>query len=506
MIQELKAGQVSLFYADGFLRKLNISGTEILRMIYFAVRDADWGTWEPVFLEENITAGEDYFSISYRAQYLNNDGPFFEWLVRIAGAKDNTITFEINGKAHQAFETNRAGFCILHPIAGVAGEPVRITHASGAPTTYRFPETIAPDQPFVDISAMEWKTAGCQLSLQFNGDIFETEDQRNWGDASYKTYCTPLYLPLPKKLQPGDTVRQQVRFTAKQGATESKPATDTPPKANFTFATGICAEPENRLLPDVCVTKLRQLPLVHYRVEVMPSQPSWKKAFAIQCENARNLGLPLELVAVLSDDYTLEMAALLQQTAAQKIAVKYLLLLSRDAMVTQAEVADRILIWKNKWPETAFGIGTNYNFTEFNRNHLATEQADFVSFSFHPQVHASDDWTIMENAETLLYQVRSAWKMYGKPVHISPVLLKARFNPYAADPGKIAIPAESQIDSRLHTDFMKKWTEAVRQALSQSGVAAVSFLHTSGPLGIVDWNGASYPVFEEIKKPVVSSQ
>ena len=29
------------------------------------------------------------------------------------------------------------------------------------------------------------------------GDVFEMEDQRNWTDASFKTYCTPLRQPFP---------------------------------------------------------------------------------------------------------------------------------------------------------------------------------------------------------------------------------------------------------------------------------------------------------------------
>ena len=34
----------------------------------------------------------------------------------------------------------------------------------------------------------------------FNGETFEMEDQRNWTDASFKTYCTPLSLPYPIKI------------------------------------------------------------------------------------------------------------------------------------------------------------------------------------------------------------------------------------------------------------------------------------------------------------------
>ena len=36
------------------------------------------------------------------------------------------------------------------------------------------------------------------------GDTFEMEDQRNWTDASYKTYVRPLALPWPYTLRAGE--------------------------------------------------------------------------------------------------------------------------------------------------------------------------------------------------------------------------------------------------------------------------------------------------------------
>ena len=36
------------------------------------------------------------------------------------------------------------------------------------------------------------------------------EDQRNWTDASYKTYCRPLQIPFTYRIARGQTVRQQI--------------------------------------------------------------------------------------------------------------------------------------------------------------------------------------------------------------------------------------------------------------------------------------------------------
>ena len=45
-------------------------------------------------------------------------------------------------------------------------------------------------------------------SIGFVGEVFEIEDQRNWTDASYKTYCRPLARPFPYRIEPGETVEQ----------------------------------------------------------------------------------------------------------------------------------------------------------------------------------------------------------------------------------------------------------------------------------------------------------
>src|SRR5699024_4733859 len=46
---------------------------------------------------------------------------------------------------------------------------------------------------------------------------FEMEDQRNWSDASYKTYSRPLELPFPYQLRAGERVHQRVRVHVRDG-------------------------------------------------------------------------------------------------------------------------------------------------------------------------------------------------------------------------------------------------------------------------------------------------
>ena len=47
------------------------------------------------------------------------------------------------------------------------------------------------------------------------GDTFEMEDHRNWTDANFKTYCTPLAKPYPVRVESGTTIQQTVTVTLK---------------------------------------------------------------------------------------------------------------------------------------------------------------------------------------------------------------------------------------------------------------------------------------------------
>ena len=67
--------------------------------------------------------------------------------------------------------------------------------------------------PFQDIRALSHEvTPGTWVTCTMEGDTFEMEDQRNWSDASYKTYVRPLARPWPYTLPKGEKVPQAVRL------------------------------------------------------------------------------------------------------------------------------------------------------------------------------------------------------------------------------------------------------------------------------------------------------
>jgi hypothetical protein len=67
------------------------------------------------------------------------------------------------------------------------------------------PRLVAPHQPFLDIAGHpppRW-APGASRRCASRATSSETEDQRNWSDASFKTYSTPLAIPFPAEVAPG---------------------------------------------------------------------------------------------------------------------------------------------------------------------------------------------------------------------------------------------------------------------------------------------------------------
>ena len=215
----LRAGPLELEYENGDLRYIRLGEHMILLRVYVAIRDRNWGTVLPVLSNVEMDIGEDAFRISYDVENKEGDIDFF-WRGEITGEADGTIRFVMDGEARSTFWRSRIGFCVLHPME-LAGAPCRVEHVDGSHDDVQFPTTIAPQLvvdgeikpviPFNEMAAMTYPIAeGVEAEVRFEGDIFEMEDQRNWTDASYKTYCTPLRLPFPVEIEAGTRIRQGV--------------------------------------------------------------------------------------------------------------------------------------------------------------------------------------------------------------------------------------------------------------------------------------------------------
>jgi hypothetical protein len=350
---------------------------------------------------------------------------------------------------------------------------------------------------FFEVQAIDWQVGTGVFRLQLEGAVFETEDQRNWGDTSFKTYSTPIALPFPRLIEANSQIHQRVVFEVLQTiqtslSDEGKSIEKQP------FEIGICAAAKSFEITSTATERLKALSLDHYRVEVNFSD-GWHSLFDQQVNLATQLEIPLDLVFFLDDDYAPALNQFLSYIEYKHLVVKYLTLFSKHAWATTPVLIDAIEVFRTHFPTAKIGVGTNFNFTELNRDRLEPKSADFVCFSFHPQEHASDNLTLMENTETMKYQVASALAAFRRPVRIAPVSLLKRNNPYATEASAKVVPYEHQIDARQQTTFLMNWTNAVLNSLAPSGVQSITLYQTVGDLGIMDTVGNPYPVYDCFK-------
>ena len=187
--QLVRAGPFSAVLEGADLRYIAIGDDVVILRLYAAVRDQSWGTIAPAFTQYELTQDERSFALTFEAEHVSGgeQGVDFVWHGSITGASDGTITCALDGVARSPFRRNRIGWCVLHPME-LAGQAVTF-RGGDQDVRSEFPTLISPHQPFLDIEEMIHGTpGGHEIRIAFAGDVFETEDQRNWTDASYKTY------------------------------------------------------------------------------------------------------------------------------------------------------------------------------------------------------------------------------------------------------------------------------------------------------------------------------
>lgn len=430
----LQAGEWALEFRDGDLWHIRAAGAEAVERIYFALRDENWGT-VPFRMEElQHGAGPEGFRISFRALH-DSGGIRFQWRAEIEGSAGGTIRYTAAGEALGAFRKNRIGLCVHHPLS-CKGRQIHVTHSDGRSGSAAFPTLISPHQPVMDIRSMRYAVAqGREIQMDFSGDIWEMEDQRNWSDANFKTYPTPLSLPFPAEVKPGARVEQSVSIRLLYSGAER-------PVPVGLVLDEISPEPRN-------VERLHRLKIAHLRLEG-PSRLA---------ESAR-WNLPVELALEVGDEPDRQLSLL--DTSAAPVA--RVIVYRKGEPVPAPHWIEKV---RMRLPNIPVLPGANGHFAELNRNR-SSDFSQGVAFGLCPQVHAFDDESIMANLashESMIETVRSV--AGGAPVILSPV----RFAPQGAG------------DARAGTAFGAAWTRGALANFSRLGVAAVTLHSVKTVLG-----------------------
>lgn len=481
-----------LEYKDAAVRWIKSGNVEIVRMICPVVRDHNWGTLEAEILKEKIDQFENGFGIEVLVKYQKFD-IHFESVVKIIG-RENELSFEMNGIANSSFRTCRIGICLLHPIKECSGKPCYVFHTDSASETIIFPGKIDPRQPMKDIKGMKWNPSEeIQAQLDFAGDIFEMEDQRNWTDGSFKTYSRPIELPFPYLLQKEEKVFQKIDLCLYSDTPSSEDENDTVFKIdkNKKFKLpriGTCISSRNAKLTENEAGILKELSFDHLRHEVTFINENWKTHLQKAVYESKLLDCPLFLVFYFSNNFEQDIKHLKQFFSDKEYNLKDILIVGGDHLPDDnlfQKVFDRLeAIFKN----AAIGTGTNAYFAELNRHRPQKSKAEFISFTICPQIHAFDDDSLVENLEAQKYVIESAIaKFPSKPIYVSPVTLKQRFNIVATTEylSKDTDELPAQVDLRQNSIFAAQWLLGSLKFLSQSGADLVTYFESVGRCGFI---------------------
>ncbi|HMJ70512.1 MAG TPA: hypothetical protein VK508_16520 [Cyclobacteriaceae bacterium] len=499
--QLIRFGNLSLLYEEGFIRYIKYGNFEILRMVYFALRDSNWTTATLVRSDEKVSVTPDGFDISYVATNKAGGKDVLRWNVAITGNKQGDIEFSVEGKVLGMYNRNRAGICVLHPIRETMNKTVKVTRPDGSVYESKFPQTINPHQPFLDITRMNWQLEGYAWAvLEFEGDTFETEDQRNWSDTSFKTYSTPLTTPYPVMLKPGDLINQKVKL--KLVGIEGLPTATTKfievtiDESRRTVFPSIGAEfPGMDLSSHKDVGLLTDLGFEHIRIEVNFGSDSWKDRLRAGLTEAQSISANPFVFLVFGNEAIKDWDQFVKQLDSNQ--VKRITKLAVSPIDRKANV-DELLATilpkaRSVFPHAAIGAGFRSYFTDLNRNRFDCSGIDFVTYPVTPTAHAKDSLTMIENLPAQEDAVRSAAMFAkGKKIYVGPVSLRPPFNPDAtSEVQKVDDVLPSRYDVRQETALAAGWAMASIKYVAEGGAESITLFESHGMagyfLGDDDW-------------------
>jgi len=520
----LRAGPLAALWQEGDLRGIRLGEVELLRRVYVSVRDENWDTIPASMTNVSTDLREDSFVISYDAKNSSRRLEL-QWHATITGEPDGTITLTMSGQATRDFSYCRIGFCLLHPLAEYCGQPYRGNGPDG-PVSGNLPTLIAPQRyeeglyfplfPSVSNLTVSLKS-GIEVGFAFEGDPFEMEDQRNWTDGSFKTYCTPLSLGYPFQARTGQAFEQRVKLTVERHPAKAAIG-DTqvqlrlcPPLKRPLPRIGLSVASHEEDLSSHDAQLLGRLHLDHLRADLHLGKDAIDRQLARAERECGLLNCGLELALFLTDDADQRLRSLASRFPLA-VPVSRILVFHENEPVTSArwiKMAREALA--ARLPQVPIGGGTNLYFADLNRLRPDVAGLDTVAFSINPQVHAFDERSLVENLEGQADTVATARTFCGnRPVIVSPVTLKPRFNPDAVGPEPAPLPGElpSAVDPRQMSLFAAAWTLGSFKQLAEAGANSLTYYETTGWRGIMEtgrgcplpnafrsWPGMVFPVY-----------
>lgn len=496
--REVRLGALAFRLEGGNLRSLCWKGTEAVRGLSAPIRDESRGTLSETDATEEVHETADRFLL--RRRFRAAEGAL-EGELAIDADAEGRVEARVTLRALRDIHVNRAGFCLLHPLQGVAGEPLLVTHADGREEEAAFPAAISPSQPVVDIHRLRHRVGSVDVEIAFEGETFEMEDQRNWADASFKTYCRPLSLPRPYGIGAGETVTQGVIVTLRDAAGRSVAAAAAPPSGVPMPEVLLAAEP-GWLAPGM------PFPAAGLLLRLRAGEEAGEATLEEVTATLSGGGL-LDLEVVLPEGVEPGEAldAMGRRLALRGLHPRHVIALPetflRSYQPTDARPGEPgpeacAVAARRAFPEARIGWGMLTLFTELNRHPGAGDVGDYVTHGSSAIVHAADDASVLETLEALPQVFADARTIAGaRALRLGLVSIGMRSNPYGAglagNPG-LGRRTMTDRDPRQRGLLGAAYAIGAAAAAAAAGAEALALAAPAGPFGILEADGAARPI------------
>jgi hypothetical protein len=493
----VELGRLRLRLEPQEARSICVDGEEIVRRLFFAVRDVDWGTAATTILKSSVERDSTRVTAAVAAVSADPDSRIdFTWAGTITGTAEGEVGFTVSGTARSPFDYARIGLCVLHPpeFAGgryrartstgwIEGDLLReITPQAPGPHGFGVP-------PFPAFNELElFRADGFGVRLELEGDLFEFEDQRNWTDASYKTYSTPLELG-PRHAHAGLQIRQRVHISP-IGSRRARRRDSTPASTLEIGAPLLFTLPEIGVgagngdeLTEREAALLRELDLAHVRYDLQLGADELDEQVERMAAQTEAIASGLELALTLAGTpQTLDVFA--QRLGARGLRLVRTVVFREDAAVTPAAdvAAVRTALRAAGIPSPVFG-GTDRLFADLNGQRPEIEGFDGIAYPLCPTVHADDDLSLVETMAIHGETVQTARTFAGAlPIAVTPLTLRER-------PGHdraVGARAVAQPDVRQAALLGAVWTLGTAASLARAGAESLTYYEAVGPRGVLE--------------------
>jgi hypothetical protein len=378
-------------------------------------------------------------------------------------------------------------------------------------------------QPFKDIRSLTHEVyPGVRVTCRMEGDAYEMEDQRNWMDASYKTYIRPLALPWPYTLDKGARLDLKVTLTVSGSLPAGVQAMEPPPVTVEVGERVVASMPKLALvvplhLAPVALDHADLLRSVNFPAFVaslldgvanssLDTTVRQLEAFGALMGGAGDLLLEAVLPCRDADGHPTDDSRVLERdidllaTAVKRSGVRFL----RIAVSPAADLKSTPpgSVWpktpsfeeiaslaRKAFPGVAIGGGFYGSFTELNRKRPPAGLFDFLGHAIFPTVHAGDDVSVTEGLEALPSIIRSTQSIIGTtPYVLYPTAISMRHNPYGQAPlenPQQTRMAMARVDPRDRGLLGTAWYAGMAAVAARHGLDTLCLGAAVGPSGIV---------------------